>query len=129
MVLSVLHWSVRVVDLLLLISNFASSLLFIVFVNVFNWYTLLQEGPHSTLPDDEFYDAVETGFDKMEEERVARVPLPAVHTRDEVDLPPPTIDNRITVHSLWPEVNLILLSLLFFAVCTFVGATWNWIKW
>lgn len=64
-----------------------------------------QEGPHSTLPDDEFYDAVETGFDKMEEERCARVAPPAEVTRDEVELPPPAIDNRLTVHSLWPEVN------------------------
>jgi len=27
-----------------------------------------QEGPHSTLNEEEFYDAVETGLDKMEEE-------------------------------------------------------------
>lgn len=64
-----------------------------------------KEGPHSTLPDDEFYDAVETGFDKMEEERCARVAPPAEVTRDEVELPPPAIDNRLTVHSLWPEVR------------------------
>lgn len=64
----------------------------------------LQEGPHSTLPDDEFYDAVETGFDKMEEERCARVPAPE-HTRDQVELPPPAVDNRLTVHPLWTEVN------------------------
>ncbi|XP_028167548.1 collagen type IV alpha-3-binding protein isoform X2 [Ostrinia furnacalis] len=66
-----------------------------------------EEGPHSTLPDDEFYDAVETGFDKMEEERCARVAPPSVHTRDEVELPPPAIDNRLTVHPLWPEIDRI----------------------
>ncbi|CAG9795609.1 unnamed protein product [Diatraea saccharalis] len=66
-----------------------------------------EEGPHSTLPDDEFYDAVETGFDKMEEERCARVVPPSVHTRDEVELPPPAIDNRLTVHPLWPEIDRI----------------------
>ncbi|XP_072942304.1 ceramide transfer protein [Epargyreus clarus] len=66
-----------------------------------------EEGPHSTLPDDEFYDAVETGFDKMEEERCARV-APAVEvTRDEVELPPPAIDNRLTVHPLWTEIDRI----------------------
>ncbi|CAH2089676.1 unnamed protein product [Euphydryas editha] len=65
------------------------------------------EGPHSTLPDDEFYDAVETGFDKMEEERCARVAPPAEVTRDEVELPPPAIDNRLTVHPLWPEIDRI----------------------
>ncbi|CAG5029501.1 unnamed protein product [Parnassius apollo] len=68
---------------------------------------LRQEGPHSTLPDDEFYDAVETGFDKMEEERCARVVPPAERTRDEVELPPPAIDNRLTVHPLWPEIDRI----------------------
>ncbi|KAJ0174033.1 hypothetical protein K1T71_010179 [Dendrolimus kikuchii] len=66
-----------------------------------------EEGPHSTLPDDEFYDAVESGFDKMEEERCTRVAPPSVHTRDQVDLPPPAIDNRLTVHSLWPEIDRI----------------------
>ncbi|XP_049876913.1 ceramide transfer protein [Pectinophora gossypiella] len=69
-----------------------------------------EEGPHSTLPDDEFYDAVESGFDKMEEERCARVAAPparAQHTRDQVELPPPHIDNRLTVHPLWPEIDRI----------------------
>ncbi|XP_068620035.1 ceramide transfer protein [Battus philenor] len=66
-----------------------------------------EEGPHSTLPDDEFYDAVETGFDKMEEERCARVVPPAERTRDEVELPPPAIDNRLTVHALWSEIDRI----------------------
>ncbi|XP_045528317.1 ceramide transfer protein [Pieris brassicae] len=66
-----------------------------------------EEGPHSTLPDDEFYDAVETGFDKMEEERCARVSSPTEVTRDEVELPPPAIDNRLTVHPLWAEIDRI----------------------
>lgn len=35
----------------------------------------LQEGPHSTLPDDEFFDAVESGLDKIEEDRQLRVRL------------------------------------------------------
>lgn len=35
----------------------------------------LQEGPHSTLPEDEFFDAVETGLDKIEEDRQLRVRL------------------------------------------------------
>ncbi|XP_028044137.1 collagen type IV alpha-3-binding protein isoform X1 [Bombyx mandarina] len=65
-----------------------------------------EEGPHSTLPDDEFHDAIETGFDKMEEERCTRV-VPAVHTRDQIELPPPAIDNRLTVHPLWPEIDRI----------------------
>lgn len=35
----------------------------------------LQEGPHSTLPEDEFFDAVESGLDKIEEDRQLRVRL------------------------------------------------------
>lgn len=35
----------------------------------------LQEGPHSTLPEDEFFDAVETGLDKIEEDMQLRVKL------------------------------------------------------
>lgn len=34
-----------------------------------------QEGPHSTLPEDEFFDAVETGLDKIEEDVQMRVRL------------------------------------------------------
>lgn len=34
-----------------------------------------QEGPHSTLPEDEFFDAVESGLDKIEEDRQMRVRL------------------------------------------------------
>lgn len=64
------------------------------------------------MPDDEFYDAVETGFDKMEEERCARVVPPSVATRDQVELPPPAIDNRLTVHALWPEVSCTLCKTL-----------------
>lgn len=35
----------------------------------------MQEGPHSTLPEDEFFDAVESGLDKIEEDRQLRVRL------------------------------------------------------
>lgn len=34
-----------------------------------------QEGPHSTIPEDEFFDAVETGLEKIEEQRETRVRL------------------------------------------------------
>lgn len=38
-------------------------------------FFFLQEGPHSTLPEDEFFDAVESGLDKIEEDRQLRVRL------------------------------------------------------
>lgn len=62
----------------------------------------LEEGPHSTLPDDEFYDAVETGLDKIEEECASR-PV----ARDDVQLPQPQIDTRLMAHRLWPEIERI----------------------
>lgn len=34
-----------------------------------------EEGPNSTIPEDEFYDAVETGLEKIEEVRQIRVKL------------------------------------------------------
>lgn len=39
------------------------------------FYFFSQEGPHSTLPEDEFFDAVETGLDKIEEDMQLRVKL------------------------------------------------------
>lgn len=41
----------------------------------FSRRSLLQEGPHSTLPEDEFFDAVESGLDKIEEDQKLRVRL------------------------------------------------------
>lgn len=35
----------------------------------------LEEGPHSTIREDEFFDAVETGLDKIEEDLQIRVAL------------------------------------------------------
>lgn len=35
----------------------------------------LEEGPHSIIPEDEFFDALESGFDKIEEDRQLRLRL------------------------------------------------------
>lgn len=42
---------------------------------LFSLRSSLQEGPHSTLPEDEFFDAVESGLDKIEEDQKLRVRL------------------------------------------------------
>jgi collagen type IV alpha-3-binding protein len=60
---------------------------------------MLQEGPHSALNDDEFYDAVESGLDKIDEEIEFRERL-----KHAAKTQPPT---KATSHSLWPEVNYI----------------------
>lgn len=59
----------------------------------------LQEGPHSTLNEDEFYDAVETGLDKLEEEVMLRERLkqPTIVAKLSTTKP--------TQHRLWPEVK------------------------
>lgn len=44
-------------------------------VNIVHFLVHFQEGPHSTIPEDEFFDAVETGLDKIEEDRQLRVRL------------------------------------------------------
>ncbi|XP_074042365.1 ceramide transfer protein isoform X2 [Leptinotarsa decemlineata] len=61
----------------------------------------LEEGPHSVLADDEFYDAVESGLDKMEEEQELRERLkngPAIP-----ESPPPV--SPAIHHRLWPEID------------------------
>ncbi|XP_049826487.1 ceramide transfer protein isoform X2 [Aethina tumida] len=61
----------------------------------------LEEGPHSVLADDEFYDAVESGIDKMEEEHELRERLksgPVIPIT-----PPPSAPG--SQHRLWPEIE------------------------
>jgi hypothetical protein len=54
-----------------------------------------QEGPHSALNDDEFYDAVESGLDKIDEE---------IEFRERLKLSRPPICSKATEHPLWSEV-------------------------
>lgn len=61
-----------------------------------------EEGPHSTLGDEEFYDAVETGLERIEEEAALREILRENSLSD----PPITIDKPIN-HELWPEIERI----------------------
>lgn len=61
----------------------------------------LEEGPHSVLADDEFYDAVESGLDKMEEEQELRDRLKSGQAIPVT--PPPT--SPAFQHRLWPEIE------------------------
>lgn len=60
---------------------------------------LFKEGPHSALCDEEFYDAVETGLDKIEEENQLRNRL---KQKSVSILTFPT--TTASSHKLWPEV-------------------------
>ncbi|KAK9891232.1 hypothetical protein WA026_013546 [Henosepilachna vigintioctopunctata] len=61
----------------------------------------LEEGPHSVLADDEFYDAVESGLDKMEEERELREKL---MNGTIVPATPEPLSPACS-HRLWPEIE------------------------
>ncbi|XP_066148344.1 ceramide transfer protein [Euwallacea fornicatus] len=65
----------------------------------------LEEGPHSVLADDEFYDAVESGLDKMEEEQELREKL---KTGQIPVTPPPT--SPALQHRLWPEIDRVVMQ-------------------
>lgn len=67
-------------------------------------FLFFQEGPHSVLADDEFYDAVESGFDKMEEEQEFRERLKSGTV---VPVTPPPPSSPACSHRLYPEVSTI----------------------
>lgn len=72
--------------------------------------SLFQEGPHSTLNEDEFYDAVETGLDKLEEEIMLRERL------KQPTLPAKSLTVKATQHRLWSEVSIVSMYLTSFLV-------------
>jgi collagen type IV alpha-3-binding protein len=59
-----------------------------------------QEGPHSTIGEDEFYDAVEAGLDKIDEEQQY---LEKLKNKQVVRFP-----SQAPAHPLWPEVSCYL---------------------
>lgn len=60
---------------------------------------MFKEGPHSALCDEEFYDAVETGLDKIDEENQLRDRL----KQKSVSILTTPIMSAVK-HRLWPEV-------------------------
>ena len=68
-----------------------------------HFYSLsLQEGPHSVIADDEFYDAVESGLEKIEEEQEFRERL---KTGKAIPITPP-ITSPASQHRLGKEVGV-----------------------
>jgi collagen type IV alpha-3-binding protein len=65
---------------------------------------MLQEGPHSALNDEEFYDAVETGLDKMDEELELHDRL-KTKQQQQVGTGPSKGLSKASQHHLWPEVR------------------------
>lgn len=85
------------------------------------------EGPHSTLPDDEFFDAVESGLDKIEEDRQLRVRLKlqsqqsqvsiVSNNQSEADETPEEFGTGVLAknHRLWPEIDRVCAEQLHYA--------------
>jgi collagen type IV alpha-3-binding protein len=64
---------------------------------------LLQEGPHSALNDEEFYDAVETGLDRMDEELELHDRLKT--KQQQIVGGPCRTPSKACQHNLWTEVR------------------------
>lgn len=75
----------------------------------------LQEGPHSTLGDDEFYDAVESGLDKMEEECEFRERLKLKSPLLSSVTPMMQTSQDARNHRLWPEIEQVVREQVAFA--------------
>ena len=60
-----------------------------------------EEGPHSQIGEDEFYDAVENALDKFEEELEFRDKLKEISLQQLED----TIEEDSKKHSLWFEID------------------------
>ncbi|XP_066583881.1 ceramide transfer protein [Prorops nasuta] len=81
-----------------------------------------EEGPHSALCDEEFYDAVETGLDKIEEENQLRDRLKQKSVSISVTNMPTT---TVTKHKLWPEIEKVTMQQLHYARLG-VGGAGGW---
>ncbi|XP_063971945.1 ceramide transfer protein isoform X1 [Diachasmimorpha longicaudata] len=79
-----------------------------------------EEGPHSALCDEEFYDAVETGLDKLDEDNQLRDRLKKKSVS--VALSPVT---EAKSHKLWPEIEKVTLEQLHYARLG-VGGAGGW---
>jgi hypothetical protein len=62
-----------------------------------------EEGPHSQIGEDEFYDAVETALDKFQEESEFKDKLRQISVKQMED----TIDEDAEKHHLWPLIDQV----------------------
>lgn len=73
-----------------------------------------EEGPYSNIPEDEFFDAVETGLEKIEEVQQIRVKLKLQNQQSQIDSGQIVIESVVDdfgtgkmakYHTLWPEID------------------------
>lgn len=72
-----------------------------------------EEGPHSALNDEEFYDAVETGLDRMDEELELHDRLKT--KQQQMVAGPCKALSKACQHRLWPEIDRISMEQLRYA--------------
>ena len=71
-----------------------------------------EEGPHSQIAEEEFFDAVETALDKLETESQARDLLKMVSVDAESD----ENEAATKAHERWNEIDTVSLTNLFSTV-------------
>lgn len=78
-----------------------------------------EEGPHSALCDEEFYDAVETGLDRIEEENMLKDRL----KQKSVAIPMAPTTSAIN-HRLWPDIEKVTMEQLHYARLGMGAGSW-----
>ncbi|XP_018909083.1 ceramide transfer protein [Bemisia tabaci] len=94
----------------------------------------LEEGPHSTLADDEFYDAFETELDKMEEEaqnrQAFKQQLSVVLSENSNNNVTHVVNDEKTAssaeyHRLWPEIERVTKEQIKYAQMGLGNDAWH----
>ncbi|XP_069997920.1 ceramide transfer protein [Penaeus vannamei] len=76
-----------------------------------------EEGPHSVIGEDEFFDAVESALDKMDEEEEFRERL----RQKQLAAP----QKSATTHPLWPQIEKLTIEQLGYAQQDVEGGVWQ----
>ena len=78
-----------------------------------------EEGPDFNIPEDEFFDAVETGLEKIEEVQQIRVKLKLQNQQSQIETGGQIVEsddfgtgNLATYHTLWSEIDNICVEQL-----------------
>ncbi|KAJ8669971.1 hypothetical protein QAD02_001230 [Eretmocerus hayati] len=79
-----------------------------------------EEGPHSALCDEEFYDAMETGLDKIDEDNQIKDRL-----KQKSAAIPSAPSTPAIKHRLWPEIDRITLEQLHYARLEVGTGSWQ----
>ena len=82
-----------------------------------------EEGPHSQIGEEEFYDAVENALDKLQEEQDYRDKLKLMSAKQMENTNVP-VNNQQTMHPLWDTIQQVTSEQLHIARLP-VGDIWE----